>query len=345
MAVITAEPFCRMSDGSEVTIYHLKNSSGAGVDIIDRGAAVTAVRVPDRTGELHDVVLGFADPRDYERNDPGFGIIAGRYANRIGNAEFELDGRKYRLSANSPGCCLHGGGRGFGRLPWQGRIAGGTLELTLDSPDGDQGFPGNCRVKVVYHWTECCELMIDYFAETDRDTVINLTNHMYFNLDSADRIYDHEIFINAESYTVTDERLVPTGEIRSLLGTHLDLTVPKRIGDILANPPEGFSGYDHNYIFKDGIPAGQVPCAAAYAANTGIMMELLTTEPAVQFYTANFLNGEAGGPRIKVNKRHGGFCMEAQHYPDSPNHPGFPSTRLNAGETYRQTTIYRFSVR
>jgi aldose 1-epimerase len=334
-----------MSDGSEVTVYHLKNSSGTGVDIIDWGAAVTAMQVPDRSGELHDVVLGFADPLAYEWNAPGFGIIAGRYANRIGNAEFELDGRKYPVSANNSGCCLHGGERGFGRRLWKGRIADGALELTLESADGDQGFPGNCKVRVIYHWTEHNELAIDYFAETDRDTVINLTNHTYFNLDSSDLIYDHEIFINAETYTAVDERLVPTGEIRSLLGTHLDLTAPRRIGDILENPPERFSGYDHNYIFRGGIASRQIPCAAAYAANTGIMMELLTTEPAVQFYSANFLNGEAGRSRIKINKRHGGFCMEAQHYPDSPNQPGFPSTRLNAGETYRQTTIYRFLVR
>ncbi len=346
MAVISSKPFCRMPDGTAVTVYRLENSSGSTVDIIDWGAAVVGMKVPDRRGEHFDVVLGFADPAEYEFNAPGFGIIAGRYANRIGHAEFELAGRKYRLPANCRGgCCLHGGERGFGRQLWQARAIDGALVLTLHSPDGDQGFPGNCEVKVVYHLTEHHELVIDYFAESDRDTVINLTNHTYFNLDDSDRIYDHEMFINAETYTAVDEFLVPTGEIRSLLGGVLDLTVPRRLGDVLENPPEGFDGYDHNYIFREGAPNMQIPCAAAYAAKTGIMLELLTTEPAVQFYTANFLAGEPGAPRIRANKRHGGFCLEAQHYPDSPNHPAFPDTRLRPGEVYRQTTIYRFSVR
>ncbi len=336
-----------MSDGSKVTLFRLENNSGAAVEIIDWGAAVVSIRVPDRLAESFEVVLGFADPADYEVNAPALGLIAGRYANRIANASFELNGKKYSLSSNSNGCCLHGGMYGFGKKLWKAEEVDGALELTLLSPDGDQGFPGNCKVKVIYHLTEHNELVIDYFAETDQDTVVNLTNHSYFNLDDSDLIYGHEIYINAETYTPVDASPahVPTGEIRSLLGTNLDFTMPKRLNEAMANVPEGFVGYDHNYIFKPGTASLMVPCAMAYAEKTGILMEMFTTEPAVQFYTANFLHGEVGLGRFKTMKRHSGFCFEAQHYPDSPNHPGFPSTVLKPGETYRQTTIYRFSVR
>lgn len=331
MTKITSRPFFRAPDGHEVTLFKLTNESGASVEIIDWGAAIVSMNVPDHKGDFRPIMLTHTEPTDYIENLPAFGIVAGRYANRVANAEFELNGRKYQLAANKDGHCLHGGFRGFGHLPWQAGVKDGRLELTLESPDGDQGFPGNCKVKVVYALSEYNELIIDYFAESDAETIINLTNHAYFKLDDEPQIYNYEFFINAYLYTPAKE-LIPTGEIKSVTSTVLDLTTPTKIGALFNT--FGFEGFDHNYVLKPECASLRLPAAAAYSEKTGILLEMFTSEPGMQFYTGNALE-----------QPHSAFCFEAQHFPDSPHHPNFPSTTLTPGELYRQTTIYRFSIR
>ncbi len=331
MTKIISKPFFRAPDGTEVTLFELTNESGTKVEIIDWGATVVSMTVPDREGNFRPVMLTHPEPTDYIENIPAFGIVAGRYANRVANAEFELNGRKHQLAANKNGHCLHGGFRGFGRLPWRAQVVDGRLELTLESPDGDQGFPGNCKVKVVYSLSEHHELIIDYFAESDAATIVNLTNHAYFKLDDEPQVYNNEFFINAECYTPAKEQ-IPTGEIKPVKDTVFDLTSPVKIGGLFHT--FGFDGFDHNFVLKPECATLQLPAAAAYSEKTGILLETFTTEPGMQFYTANALD-----------QPHCSFCFEAQHFPDSPHHPNFPSTVLVPGELYRQTTIYRFSVR
>jgi aldose 1-epimerase len=319
-------PFGTTASGQQVTRYKLVNPKGAEVEIMDRGATVLSIKVPDRDGKLGDVVLGFDTLADYETKSPYFGCLTGRYANRIAKGKFSLNGKDYSLAINNPPNSLHGGKVGFDKHQWK-RVPttapGAVLSLEMTSPDGDEGFPGALHTVVTYTWTDDNELQIDYTATTDAPTVLNLTNHSYFNLGGAGNgtILDHEMMLYCDSFTPTDDTLIPTGK-----------AVPMVQG----------KGYDHNFIING---SGLRPAALARDPKSGRTVEVLTTEPAVQLYTGNFLDGTLHGKGGKVYPHRGAFCLETQHYPDSPNHPTFPSTVLRPGETYRQTTIYRFGTK
>lgn len=306
------------------------------VGIINQGAALFSLQVPDRTADFCEVLLQYATPEEYLQNSAYLGAIVGRYANRIAKSQFTLDGTTYKLNGNHPKYILHGGTNGFSQRFWDAKIVGDALEMSLESPDGDQGFPGNLRIKVIYSLHDDNSLAIDYHAETDQPTTINLTNHAYFNLGGCGNLADHEFFINADSYTENDTDQIPTGAILSLAKTALDLRQPVNIATALRECPSELAltkGFDHNYILNQDCTSLRIPAAVASSAATGIVMELFTSEPAVQFYTS-----------VGLSNTRSGFCFEAQHFPDSPNHINFPSTTLRPSEFYRQTTILRFSI-
>ena len=346
----SALPFGTTASGQKVTRYKLVNPKGAEVEIMDRGATILGIKVPDRDGKLGDVVLGFDTLADYETGSPYFGCLTGRYANRIAKGKFSLNGKDYSLAINNAPNSLHGGKVGFDKHLWK-RVPttapGAVLSLEMTSPDGDEGFPGALHTVVTYTWTDDNELQIDYTATTDAPTVLNLTNHSYFNLGGAGNgtILDHEMTLYCDSFTPTDDILIPTGEIRSVVGSPLDFLTPHVIGARIndqAVPMVQGKGYDHNFIINGN---GLRPAALARDPKSGRTVEVLTTEPAVQLYTGNFLDGTLRGKGGKMYPHRGAFCLETQHYPDSPNHPSFPTTVLKPGETYRQTTIYRFGAK
>jgi len=346
---IQTAPFGTTPDGTAVSLYTLTNANGVQARISDLGGAIVALFVPDRDGQLEDVVLGWDDVAGYVAASNYFGILVGRYANRIAQGRFTLNGTTYTLAINNGPNALHGGPGGFHGVVWQAEPATDAPKLTLryTSPDGEEGYPGNLAAEVTYTLTDDNALRIDYTATTDADTVINLTNHSYFNLNGAGNgdILDHEIQIFADRITPVDETLIPTGELQPVDGTPFDLRTPTAIGaGIDADDPQIAygGGYDHNFVLNaDG---SLVPAARVYAPKTGRVLETLTTEPGVQFYSGNFLTGSDIGKGGKAYVRRGGFCLETQHFPDSPNQPTFPTTVLKPGETYRQTTVYRFSV-
>lgn len=336
-------------DGQAITLYKLSDNEGFTVETINYGATVTAIRTPDKNGEMGNVALGFDSLSGYlqEDDNPYFGCIVGRYANRIANAQFTLNGETYKLNANDNQNTLHGGLKGFDKVVW--RATEGTsdssafLTLTYLSKDGEEGYPGNLNVEVTYSITNDNALQIDYKATTDKTTPVNLTNHTYFNLGAgkAPDMLAHELMLNADRYTPVNQVLMPTGEIKEVKGGPMDFTSAKPIGRDLAQVA---GGYDHNFILnKNGDDL--TLAATAYEPNSGRFMEMLTTEPAVQFYSGNFLNGTLTNADGSTIVKHYGFCLEAQHYPDSPNQPDFPDVMLEPGETYTQTTIYRFSVK
>lgn len=334
--MITVKPFCSSTDGQLIELFTLTNSSGMCAGIINQGAALVSLQPPDRAANFREVLRQYATPEEYLANNAYLGAIVGRYANRIAKSQFTLDDNVYKLNANLPKFTLHGGTEGFSQRFWDAKIVGNTLEMSLESPDGDQGFPGHLRVKVVYALHDDNALTIDYYAESDRATVINLTNHAYFNLSGSGGIDEHEFFINADSYTESDVNKIPTGTILSLDNTTLDLREPANIAAVLRECSGELAltrGFDHNYILNHNCASLRVPAATASSATTGIVMELFTTEPAVQFYTSLGLDG-----------KYNSFCFEAQHFPDSPNHADFPSTTLRAGDIYRQNTVLRFNV-
>ncbi len=342
-------------DGNEVSLYTLINSSGMHVSITNFGAIVTSVLVPDNNGILADVVLGYDNLAPYteKATNPHFGALVGRYANRIAKGQFTLDGQTHHLPINNGPNSLHGGIRGFDRHTWLGELTqaevGPSVVLSYHSVDGEEGFPGDLDVRVTYTLTDSNELSIDYVATTDKPTVLNLTNHSYFNLAGAGNglILDHEVQINADSYTPTDETSIPTGEIRPVECTPFDFRTPHAIGERIDADNEQLTfakGYDHNFVLNGYEAAGDPRFAARVVEPTsGRVMEVLTTQPAVQFYTANSLKGDLKSADGKVFERRGALCLEAQHFPDSPNHPEFPSTVLRPGETYHHKTIYKFS--
>ncbi len=350
---ITAESFGEMPDGTAVDLYALRNAGGCEVRITNYGGIVVSLTVPDREGKLDDVVLGFETLGQYLAGSPYFGALIGRYGNRIGAARFTLDGVEYTLAANDAANSLHGGDRGFDKVLWQAKAIESekedSLELTYLSADGEEGYPGNLSVTVVYTWTGDNELRIDYTATTDRKTVLNLTHHSYFNLAGAgagDNLA-HEMLINADRFTPVDAYLIPTGELRGVAGTPMDFRQPTAIGERIDADDEQLAlagGYDHNWVLNgaDGSPA---PAARVHEPTTGRIMEVLTTEPGIQFYAGNFLDGSQVGKGGRAYPYRSAFCLETQHFPDSPNRPEFPSTVLGPGETYRQTTVYRFSAR
>jgi len=349
-ASVKKEAFGKTSDGVAVEQYTLTNTNGMTAKIITFGAILTELDVPDRDGKQGDVVLGFDNLKDYLAGHPFFGATVGRVANRIAKGEFTLGGKKYKLAVNNGPNSLHGGQKGFDKVVWKAEPKtlpdGAAVTLTYVSKDGEEGYPGNLTVTVVYTLANNNALRIDYKATTDQATPVNLTNHTYFNLTGpkSGDILDHEIMIAADKYTPADDTLIPTGEIKPVKGTPLDFTKPHRIGERIDQLKGDPVGYDHNFVLNSG---GKELTLAARVnePKTGRIMEMYTTEPGVQFYTGNFLNGKEKGRGGVVYKKHWGFCLEAQHFPDSLHHENFPSIILKPGETYKQTTIYKFSAK
>ena len=353
-AEISSAPFGTLKSGAAVSIHTLKNDAGLEARIATLGAAVVSLKTPDRDGKSADVVLGFDDLAGYETAHPFFGVIAGRFANRIAKGKFALDGKEYSLAVNNGPNSLHGGKVGFDKKVWKvvsAEVKDGSPVLVLRyvSPDGEEGYPGTLVTTLTYTLTPGNELRIDYHAETDKPTVLNLTNHSYFNLagEGSGAITDHVLQLKAASYTDTDADLIPTGEIKPVKGTPLDFTKPEKIGARIDQ--EGFAplkfgaGYEHNFVV-DGKPGDLRPAARVTDPKTGRVMECLTTEPGIQLYTANHIGTPIKGKAGHTYDVRGGFCLETQHYPDSPNHPEFPSTVLRPGRAYQSTTVYRFSV-
>jgi aldose 1-epimerase len=348
---VSQSEFGKMPDGTPVEIFTLTNEHGLEARICTYGGAVVSLKTPDRTGQMADIVQGFDSLAGYlNPAEPYFGALIGRYGNRIGHAKFTLDGKVYNLPANDGANTLHGGTKGFDKVVWTGRqLPDGGIELTYISKDGDQGFPGTLKAVVTYHLTAANELKIEYTATTDKDTVVNLTNHSYWNLKGAGNgtILDHVLTLHASRFTPVDAGLIPTGELKPVAGTPFDFTKPTAVGARIEQADEQLKlgkGYDHNFIL-DATGAGLKPAARVEESTTGRVMEVETTEPAVQFYTGNFLDGKVGGKGGKNYPFRAALCLETQHYPDSPNHPAFPTTELKPGQTYKTTTVYRFSVK
>jgi len=351
---ISVRPFGKTTDGREVSLYTLKNNRAFSVEITDYGATVVRLMVPDRSGKIADVVLGFNTIAEYERDSPYFGAAIGRYANRIANGEFKLDGKTYNLAKNNnPGgipCSLHGGSAGFDKVVWSAERTTvdnlPALRLTYNSKDGEEGYPGNLKVTVNYVLTSDSTLRIDYNATTDRATPVNLTNHSYFNLkgEGNGEILGHRVMINANYYTPVNKGLIPTGEIASVKGTPFDFTETYAIGDRVNADNEQIhnaGGYDHNWVLNNQ-DAKLVHVATVSEPTSGRILEVWTTEPGLQFYSGNFLDGRLVGKSGKNYAYRGAFAMETQHYPDSPNQPAFPNTILKPGNKYQTTTIYKF---
>jgi aldose 1-epimerase len=347
---INQRPFGQMKDGTPVTLFTLRNNKGAEAGIINYGGLVIFLKVPDRNGHFDDVVLGYNNLADYIKDSPYFGAMIGRYGNRIGKAKFTLDGVAYTLAPNNNGNTLHGGRKGFDKVVWTGKEgkdpSGPSVELTYLSKDGEEGYPGNLNVKAVYTLSEDNALQLQFTATTDKPTIVNLTQHSYFNLAGKGDILGHDVYINSDKMTPVDAGLIPTGELKSVEGTPFDFRKATAIGARIDQPDDQLKlgpGYDHNWIINK--PAGQLGLMARVTDPvTGRVLEVWSTEPALQFYSGNFLDGTIHG-KGQAYERHGGFAMEPQHYPDSPNHPDFPSTTLRPGETYSNTIIYKFPAK
>ena len=350
---IEKKPFGR-TGGEAVDLYTLTNSHCMEVSIITYGGIVQSLLVPDSDGRVRNVVLGYDNLKDYvENNSPYFGAIIGRYANRIAGGKFTLDGVTYELPQNNGPNTLHGGTKGFDKRIWGAREVSSSktvgLELSYTSADGEQGFPGKLEVGVEYTLTEDNALRIDFEATTNKPTVVNLTNHSYFNLggEGTGTIYDHKLEINANAYTPVDPTLIPTGRIASVEDTPFDFREPMKIGArIRASHPQIVigHGYDHNFVLNRPGRAGLVRAARATDPDTGRVLEILTTEPGLQFYSGNFLDGTLVGTGGEVYRQSDGFALETQHFPDSPNQPKFPSTVLRPGERFDSTTVFEFSI-
>jgi len=353
MMGLTHKPFGTLSTGKPVIEYRMRNASGLEIRFLDLGGIVTTILAPDRQGRFDNVTLDQADMAGYEANPGHFGALIGRFANRIGGAAFTLGGKTYHLAANDGPNTLHGGTVGFDRAIWSVTAAqsGHALSavLTHVSPDGDEGFPGTLRVEVAYSLNDDNEFRIDYQAVTTAETVLNLTNHAYFNLAGNDRgsTLDQIVQINAESYTPVDATGIPTGEIARVEGTPLDLRQPKPIaaGIRVAHPQILMQkGYDHNWVLDKPGPNAMTLAARAYDPSSGRVLEVETTEPGLQFYTGNYLGGGSAGTAGVAYRQSDAYCFETQHFPDSPNKPNFPSTTLLPGHIFRSSTVYRFKT-
>ena len=342
-----------LANAQKLDLYTLKNRHGMEVKITNFGGTVTSISVPDRSGKFADVVLGFNNLDNYLKPHPSFGTAIGRFGNRIAKGRFTLNGVEYKLAVNNGENHLHGGIKGFDDVLWtaeeQNTRLGPAVRLTYLSKDGEEGYPGNLQVIMTYTLTDRNELRIDYTATTDKDTVINLTHHSYFNLagEGNGDILKHRLKLNADRFTPTDAGSIPTGELRSVRRTPFDFLMPHAIGERINQDDEQLkfgSGYDHNFVIN-GRMGTLRQAAVVTEPSTGRVMEVWTTEPGVQFYTGNFLDGSLIGKSGKPYQRRSGFCLETQHYPDSPNKPNFPTTTLKKGATFKSTTIYRFSAR
>ena len=354
-ATIESQPYGTTADGVAVDEYILTNANGMEVRIITYGGIVTSIRVPDRNGNMANVALGFDNLADYETMSPYFGCITGRYANRIALGKFSIDGEEYTLAINNPPNALHGGLKGFDKVVWAAEEVTGEgevgLKLTYLSPDGEEGYPGNLDVTVTYFLTDANEIRMEYLATTDKPTVVNLTNHSYFNLagEGVGTIYDHILMINADRYTPVDATLIPTGELAPVEGTPFDFRVPKAIGPGQRSSHEQIvfgKGYDHNWVLSRPSmdDTSMMLAARLYEPTSGRVLEVWTTEPGIQFYAGNFLDGSIYGTTGHAYRQSDGLALETQHFPDSPNKPDFPSVVLRPGETYETTTIFKFTT-
>jgi aldose 1-epimerase len=347
---ITSAPFGQLADGQAVTIYTLKNARGVEARISNYGGIVVSLLVPDRQGQFGDVVLGYDTLAGYLKETPYFGCLVGRYGNRIAKGKFTLNGQTYTLATNNGPNALHGGLKGFDKVLWNARPyqspAGPALELHYRSRDGEEGYPGNLDVTATYTLTRDNALRLDYVATTDKATVLNLTQHSYFNLAGQGDILGHVVQLNASKFTPVDSTLIPTGELKPVDGTPFDFRRPTAIGARINqdDPQLKFGGgYDHNWVISQK-PGELTLQARVTEPTTGRVLEVLSTEPGLQFYTGNFLDGTITGKGGRVYQFRNAFCMEPQHYPDSPNQPNFPSVVLSPGQTYRNTIVYRFGV-
>ncbi len=351
-AMPTSASFGKTTDGTEVQLFTLTNANGAKASITNFGGILTSLMVPDKDGKLGDVILGFDNVSGYQspeflKSGPYFGALIGRYGNRIKGGKFSLDGKEYTLAKNNGPNTLHGGKVGFDKVVWTAEpetsADGQSLKLTYLSKDGEEGYPGNLSVTVVYTLTADNALKIDYTATTDKATPINLTNHAYFNLNhgAGKDILAHEVTIPADRYTVVDDGLIPTGELRPVKGTAFDFTTPHAIGERIGQVP---GGYDHNWVLNNAT-GKQHAAAMVYEPVSGRTLEVTTDEPGIQFYTGNFLDGTLTGKGGTVYGKNAGFCLETQHFPDSPNQPAFPRTVLQPGDTYHSVSVYKFGVR
>lgn len=334
-------------EGKAVTEYTITNKSGMQASIINYGGTVTRIITPDKNKVPGDVVLGYSSLDGYlQKGNPYFSSLVGRYGNRIANGKFSLDGKEYTLAGNDQGNSLHGGNKGYDKVYWNIEKLPGdsSLKLTYLSKDGEEGYPGNLNITVIYTLGADNSLKIDYTATTDKATPVNLTSHCYFNLSAGNdsTILDHVLSIAANNYTPVNNKLIPTGAITTVKNSPMDFTTPKAIGKDIEQVK---GGYDHNWVInRNGTGLEEV--ASLYDANSGRYMQVLTTEPGLQFYSGNFLDGTLTSTKNKQKYvQHAALCLEAQHYPDSPNEPAFPSTILKPGETYRQTTVYKFSIK
>lgn len=349
--IVSKAPFGKTPDGTPVEIYTLRNSSGMEATIMTYGGIVTSLKVPDKDGKFGDVVLGYDNLGGYLTNSPYFGAIVGRYGNRIANGQFILDGQTNTLAINNAPNSLHGGLKGFDKVVWKAtpidNYYGSGLQLTYLSKDGEEGYPGNLSVTAIYTVTEKNELQIQFIAKTDKDTVVNLTHHSYFNLRGSGDVLDHVVQIDADNFTPVDSTLIPTGELKPVDGTPLDFrkatAIGARINDTNDDQIRFGNGYDHNFVLNKQ-PGEFAQSATVVEPESGRVMEVWTTAPGVQFYTGNFLDGSITGKGGWVYQRRNAFCFEPQGFPDSPNHPNFPSTELKPGEIYKNMIVYKFSV-
>jgi aldose 1-epimerase len=350
---IKKQPFGKTPEGGAADLYTLTNRKGMEAAITNYGGIVVQLRVPDRKGNLADVVLGYDDLDGYIHDKAYLGALIGRYGNRIALGKFSLGGKTYTIPRNNGENTLHGGLKGFNQALWRATELesnhGPSLQLEYLSKDGEEGFPGNLSVKVTYTLTDENQLKIEYSATTDKETVVNLTNHAYFNLAGAGNgdILQHQVMLRADKFTPVSESLIPTGELRSVQGTPMDFRTPTAVGARIEQDDQQLKygrGYDHNWVLESGGSKTPTLAASVYEPGTGRVLEVWTTEPGVQFYTGNFLDG-AKGKGGKVYQRRYALCLETQHFPDSPNQPKFPSTVLKPGQRYHTVTIYKFSAR
>jgi aldose 1-epimerase len=346
---VTVKPFGTAAGDRKVEIYTLTNKYGMRVRLMTRGATVVDLYTPDRNGNLADIALGFSSLDSYGPKIPYFGAIVGRYANRISNGKFTLEGKTYRLAKNNGPNALHGGLKGFDKRIWKAEVLKSSepsVRFTLRSPDGQEGYPGTLDVAVTYTLTDQNELRLSYLAITDKPTVLNVTNHTYFNLAGAGNgsILDQQLKLNAGYFTPVNATLIPTGEIKSVKGTVMDFRkltpIGLRIKQVGGNP----IGYDHNYVLSRCSCVHMTTAAVVHDPKSGRTMTVYTDQPGIQFYSGNFLDGTITGRGGKLYNQYSGFCLETQHFPDSPNEPTFPSTELKPGQTYKTTTVYKFSV-
>lgn len=343
-AQVQRSSFGTLPDGTAVAMFTLTNVNGLVARISDYGTILTELHVPDRSGKLGDIVLGFDNLDQYLKGHPYFGATVGRVANRIAKGQFTLDGKTYRLALNNGPNHLHGGLKGFDKVVWEAEPqSGAAVRFSYASPDGQEGYPGQVQVTVLMTLSDGNELSIDYAAVSDKPTPVNLTNHSYFNLAGRGNVLRHELTIAADYFTPKNQDSIPTGEIKPVKGTPMDFTKAHPIGARFSQLEEKPVGYDHNFVINGG-EKGLALAARVLEPTTGRAMEVWTTEPGVQLYTSNYLDGSLTGKKGIVYSQHAALCLETQHFPDSVNHPNFPSTILRPGQTYRQTTVHRFTT-